>query len=109
MGRKGERAASGGRIVRNEGPEYEGPAITDRFRRSQPPASHLSAAQPSGSILLLKAHSHRVANQTRQAAGGGGGKSGVGSSAPREIMGIRSSRWFQVVRGCATLVSERIP
>lgn len=34
-------------IVSNEGPEHEAPAITDRFRRSQPPASHLSAAQPS--------------------------------------------------------------
>lgn len=47
-GREGERRS--GRdagIVSNEGPEHEAPAITDRFRRSQPPASHLSAAQPS--------------------------------------------------------------
>lgn len=35
-------------IVSNEGPEHEAPAITDRFRRSPPPTSHLSAAQPSG-------------------------------------------------------------
>lgn len=35
-------------IVSNERPGHEAPAITDRFRRSQPPTSHLSAAQPLG-------------------------------------------------------------
>lgn len=43
----GERSGRDVGIVSNEGPEHEAPAITDRFRRSQPPASHLSAAQPS--------------------------------------------------------------
>lgn len=42
-----ERSGRDVGIVSNEGPEHEAPAITDRFRRSQPPASHLSAAQPS--------------------------------------------------------------
>lgn len=47
---KEKERESGERIVSNEGPEpeHEAPAITDRFRRSQPPASHLSAVQPSG-------------------------------------------------------------
>jgi len=35
-------------IVSNERPGHEAPAITDRFRRSEPPASHLSTAQPLG-------------------------------------------------------------
>lgn len=35
-------------IVSNEGSGHEAPAITDRFRRSLPPTSHLSATQPLG-------------------------------------------------------------
>jgi len=41
-------------IVSNERPGHEGPAITDRFRRSQPPTSHLSAAQPLGHSPVLR-------------------------------------------------------
>lgn len=86
--RRGQSGGGGDAIVSNEGPR-ESMRAQRSLTAFADPSRQLATFQRRGhrGILLLKAHSHRVANQTRQP---GRKKSGAGSSVPREIMGIRS-------------------